>query len=235
MAPPAPLLAGRGLVKAFGGRLILDGLDLAVADGARIGVLGPNGSGKSPLLSILARAREADAWEVTARRDLVIAYLPQIVTGDEHSPVAAVLDARPELREIERELAAVEARLSDAGNRADMRALERALTHQERLLERWTAIGGGGAEGEARAILRSLGIDEDDLDASTERLSGGQRKLVALAACLARRPRLLLLDEPEAHLDMSRRAVLERLVNEFDGAVGMVSPHPSPLPRAARW
>src|SRR3954451_6038450 len=104
-----------------------------------------------------------------------------------------------------------------------MPALERALAHQERLLERWTAIGGGGAEGEARAILRSLGIDEDDLDASTERLSVGHRKLVSLPACLARRPRLLRLDEPEALLDMSRRAVLERLVNEFDGAVVMVS------------
>src|SRR4051812_3765677 len=223
MAGPAPLLSARGITKSFGGRNILDGLDLAVADGARIGVLGPNGSGKSTLLGILSRAREADAGEVTARRGLVVAHLPQIVSGDERSAVATVLDARPELRELEAELTGVEGRLSDAGTKADMAALERALAHQERLLERWTAVGGGGAEGEARAILRSLGLGEDDIDAPTERLSGGQRKLVALAACLARRPRLLLLDEPEAHLDMTRRAVLERLVNEFDGAVVMVS------------
>jgi ATP-binding cassette subfamily F protein 3 len=220
---PAPLLAARGVSKSFGGRNILDGLDLSVADGARIGVLGPNGSGKSTLLGILARAHEADAGEVTSRRDLVTAYLPQIVPGDERSAVAVVLDARPELRETEAELAAVEARLSDTGTSADMRGLERALAHQERLLERWTAIGGGGAEGEARSILRSLGLGEDDLDAPTLTLSGGQRKLVALAACLARRPRLLLLDEPEAHLDMTRRSHLERLVGEFDGAVVMVS------------
>jgi ATP-binding cassette, subfamily F, member 3 len=219
----APLLAARGISKSFGGRRVLDGLDLAVADGARIGVLGPNGSGKSTLMSILARAHEADAGEVTARRDLVVAHLPQIVAGDERSAVATVLDARPELRAVEADLAAVEARVSDAGTKADMRALERALAHQERLLERWTAIGGGGAEGEARAILRSLGLDDEDLDVATSRLSGGQRKLVALAACLARRPRLLLLDEPEAHLDMTRRAHLERLVGEFDGAVVMIS------------
>jgi ATP-binding cassette subfamily F protein 3 len=223
MAGPAPLLAARGITKSFGGRSILDGLDLAVADGARIGVLGPNGSGKSTLLGILARAHEADAGEVTSRRDLVMAHLPQIVPGDDRSAVATVLDARPELRETEAELAAVEGRLSDAGTNSDMRALERALAHQERLLERWTAIGGGGAEGEARSILRSLGLEEGDLDAPTQTLSGGQRKLVALAACLARRPRLLLLDEPEAHLDMTRRAHLERLVGEFDGAVVMVS------------
>jgi ATP-binding cassette, subfamily F, member 3 len=57
----------------------------------------------------------------------------------------------------------------------------------------------------------------------TGELSGGQRKLVALAACLARRPQVLMLDEPEAHLDMHRRDQLERLVDDFDGAVLMVS------------
>jgi ATP-binding cassette subfamily F protein 3 len=220
---PVPLLAARGIVKSFGGRRILDRLDLSVADGARIGVLGPNGSGKSTLLSILARASGADAGDVTARRGLVVAHLPQIVDGDERTAVATVLDARPELRDIEAELAVVEKRLSEAGTSADMRALERALAHQERLLERWTAIGGGGAEGEARSILRSLGLTDQDIDAPTTILSGGQRKLVALAACLARRPRLLLLDEPEAHLDMGRRAHLERLVADFDGAVVMIS------------
>ena len=57
----------------------------------------------------------------------------------------------------------------------------------------------------------------------TSELSGGQRKLVALAACLARRPDVLMLDEPEAHLDMHRRDQLERILDDFDGAVLMVS------------
>ncbi len=58
MTGPVPLLAARGIVKSFGGRRILDGLELSVADGARIGVLGPNGSGKSTLLrDPRARAR----------------------------------------------------------------------------------------------------------------------------------------------------------------------------------
>jgi ATP-binding cassette subfamily F protein 3 len=207
-------------VKSFGGRLILDGLDLFVAEGARIGVLGPNGSGKSTLLRILSGAEPPDAGAVTSRRGLVVASLPQIVDGDERNAVATVLDARPELRETEAALAAVERRLAEAG---DMREIERALAHQERVLERWTAIGGGGAEGEARAILRSLGLEDAELSVPTRVLSGGQSKLVALAAAIARRPDLLLLDEPEAHLDMSRRAQLERLVDGFDGAVVMVS------------
>jgi ATP-binding cassette subfamily F protein 3 len=218
---PTPLLIAQGISKSFGGRRILDGLDLAIADGARIGVLGPNGSGKSTLLRILAGMEHADAGSVTGRRGLVTAHLPQIVEGDERSPLATVLAARPELGELERELAAVERRIEGAGH--DMRAIERALAHQERLLARWTEAGGSGAEGEARAILRSVGIGDEDADSPTRELSGGERKLVALAACIAKRPALLLLDEPEAHLDMARRAQLERLIGDFDGAVVMVS------------
>src|SRR3954454_14139045 len=143
------LLEARDIVKSFGGRRILAGLDLFVADGARIGILGPNGGGKSTLLRILAGADSPDAGAVTSRRGLVIAQLPQIVDGDARDAVQTVLDARPELRETAAALEAVERRLADT---TEMREIERALAHQERVLERWTAIGGGGAEGEARSI-----------------------------------------------------------------------------------
>ena len=83
-----PLLSARGLSKSFGGRLVLDGLDLELADGMRIGVLGPNGGGKSTLLRILAGLEHADAGTVTRRRGLVHAFLPQHVPGDERTPLA---------------------------------------------------------------------------------------------------------------------------------------------------
>ena len=101
--------------------------------------------------------------------------------------------------------------------------MTRALANHERLLARWTEAGGDRAEGEALGHLRALGIDGAALDMPTSELSGGQRKLVALAACLARRPDVLLLDEPEAHLDMSRRERLGALLDDFDGAVVMIS------------
>jgi ATP-binding cassette subfamily F protein 3 len=221
--PTVPLLSARSLGKSFGGRRILDGLDLEVADGDRIGILGPNGGGKSTLLRILAGEEEADSGAVTRRRGLVLAFLPQVVPGDERDALATVLAARPEVAELEGELAAAERRLGDPALAGDLGAMERALANQQRLLERWTEAGGDRLEGEARGHLRELGIDGEALTAPTRRLSGGQRKLVALAACLARRPDVLMLDEPEAHLDMARRDQLERLVDDFDGAVLMVS------------
>ena len=218
-----PLLSARGLKKSFGGRLILDGLDLELADGMRVGVLGPNGGGKSTLLAILAGLEEPDGGSVTRRRGLVHAFLPQHVPGDERAPLAWVRAARPELAELEEQLHAVERRLADPALAHDLDAMGRALAHQERLLAKWAEQGGDRAEGEARTLLDDLGVPEDALQMPTSELSGGQRKLVALAACLARRPQVLMLDEPEAHLDMHRRDLLERLVDDFDGAVLMVS------------
>ena len=216
-----PLLSARGLVKTFGGRRVLDGLDLELADGARIGVLGPNGGGKSTLLKLLIGSSTRTRATVIRRRGLVMAFLPQEVPGDERTALATVLGARPELAEIEDELLAAERRIADPRLAADLDAMARALAHHERVLARFTEAGGDRAEGEARMHLRALGIE--DLDIPTRELSGGQRKLVALAACLARRPDVLLLDEPEAHLDMRRRDQLERLVDDFNGAVLMVS------------
>jgi ATP-binding cassette subfamily F protein 3 len=214
------VLAARGLTKTFGGRAILRGVDLDVESGARIGVLGPNGGGKSTLMRLLAGLDTPDAGTVTRRRGLVLAHLPQIVDGDERDALTTVLGARPELAALEADLHAAEERLADPRLATDLDALSRALARHERALARWSEAAGDRAEGEALGHLRALGIETD---APTRELSGGQRKLVALAACLARRPDVLLLDEPEAHLDMARRERLGALLDDFGGAVVMIS------------
>ncbi len=221
MATHVPQLAARGLTKSFGGRSILRGADLDVEAGSRIGILGPNGGGKSTLLRLLTGEETPDAGTVTTRRGLVLAFLPQIVDGDDRDALATVRAARPELAALEAELHAAEARLADPALAADLRAMTRALARQERAHSAWSEAGGERAEGEALGHLRALGIAA--IDVPTRELSGGQRKLVALAACLARRPDVLLLDEPEAHLDMRRREHLGALLDDFTGAVVMIS------------
>jgi ATP-binding cassette subfamily F protein 3 len=215
------LLALRGAAKSFGSRQILDGLDLDVQPGARMGVIGPNGGGKTTLLRILAGEGLPDAGELTQRRGLVVAYQPQQPEGDERDALRTVRAARPDLDALEEELGRVEAQLASAGG--DLDRITRLLGRQEEVVERWTAAGGPGVEGRARGLLLDLGLDEHDLGRPTRLLSGGRRKLVGLAACLIRDPDVLLLDEPEAHLDVEARELLEDVIGRFDGAVVAVS------------
>jgi ATP-binding cassette subfamily F protein 3 len=209
--------------KSFGSRAVLDGLDFAVEPRARVGVVGANGSGKTTMLKLLGGLEEPDGGTVARSRGAVVAFLPQHPLGDDRTAVETVRAARPDLDELERELERVAGRLAAPELAADLDRMARVLHQQEELVERWEASGGPSIEGRARATLLDLGLAEADLALPTSALSGGQRKLIALAACLAQDPDVLLLDEPEAHLDAVGRALLERLIATFDGAVVAVS------------
>ena len=212
-----------GVEKSYGAWPVLRGANLEVPEHGRIGLVGPNGAGKSTLLKILADMEDAGDGEVVRRKGLVISYLEQNPDGNDRTPEQTVLAARPDVAELDAELRAVEAELARPEVAADLAKMGRVLSRQQAVLERWVAAGGPGLAGEARALLRSLGFDDHDLDLETSALSGGQRKLVALAACMIRQPGLLLLDEPETHLDADRRAQLEATLAEFSGAVVIVS------------
>jgi ATP-binding cassette, subfamily F, member 3 len=216
------LIGLRSVVKFYGGRAVLRGLDLKMIAGARIGLVGTNGAGKSTVLRILAGTEEVDDGEVVRRRGLDVASLPQYVEGDERTPMEVVRAARPEILELQKELDACGEQLGSPEVASDLRRMQRVLERQERLLRRFTELGGPGFEGEARGYLGSLGLG-DEVQRPMKDLSGGQRKLAVLASCLASRPDVLLLDEPEAHLDAGRRELLEAIVRAFDGAVVIVS------------
>jgi ATP-binding cassette, subfamily F, member 3 len=209
--------------KSYGGRTVLRGLEMRVNAGARIGLVGGNGAGKSTVLRILAGTEDVDGGEVIRRRGSSVAALPQYIEGDERTPMEVVRAARPEISDLQEELQACEEQLGSPGVAADLRRMQRVLERQDRLLRRFTELGGPGFVGEARGYLRSLGLGGGDIYRPMRDLSGGQRKLAVLAACLARRPDVLLLDEPEAHLDAGRRELLEAIVRTFDGAVVIVS------------
>src|SRR5215216_4026883 len=217
------LIGLRSIEKYYGGRAVLRGLEISVNAGARIGLVGGNGSGKSTLLRILAGTEEVDGGGVIRRRGLSVASLPQYVEDNGRTLMEVVRAARPEISDLQGELEACEDQLGSPEVATDMRRMQRVLERQERLLHRFTELGGPGFEGEARGYIRSLGLGEGDVERPMGELSGGQRKLAVLASCLARRPDLLLLDEPEAHLDAGRRELLEAIVRSFDGAVVIVS------------
>jgi len=217
------LIGLRSIDKFYGGRAVLRGLDLSVAPGARIGLVGGNGAGKSTLLRLLAGLEEPDGGEVVRRRGLRIASLPQYVERGSHTPMELLRAARPELAEARRELEACEERLGEPEVTDDLRRMERVLERHAQLIERFTELGGNGFDGEARGRLAELGFVGNDIDRPMDELSGGQRKLAVLGACLVGRPDVLLLDEPESHLDAGRRERLEAIVRSWSGAVVTVS------------
>lgn len=211
------------VTRAHGDRTIFADLSWTIEDGARVGLIGPNGSGKSTLLRTIAGLEPPDGGLVTRPRDLRIAYLTQEQEPSDAPVMATLLSARPDLAAIDRDLAAIGQRIADPHVSGDMARLTTALEEQERLLHAFERAGGLRLRNRAEGLLRELGIPRDHWDLPLTSLSGGQRKLVGLAACLIGDPDLLLLDEPDNHLDLARKETLERLLGEFDGAVVIVS------------
>src|SRR5258708_4646498 len=211
------------VTRAHGDRTIFADLAWTIEEGARIGLIGPNGTGKSTLLRTIAGVEPPEGGVVTRRRDLRVAYLTQEQEPRDATVMETLLAAHPDLGGIERELAAVVKRLADPDVSGDMTRLSSALEDQERQLHAFDRAGGPRLRNRAEGLLRELGIPVDHCDMPLAALSGGQRKPVGLAACLVADPDLLLLDEPDNHLDLARKETLERLLAAFAGAVVIVS------------
>ena len=203
---------------------IFSSLSWEIHDDRVSGLVGPNGAGKSTLLRLIAGELATESGYLTRKPGLSIGYLPQEVPLN---PGATVWDqvagALTELSRVEKELHRVETALADPVVYGDEGRLTRALARQERLLDEYVRLGGPGYDGHIRSILFNLGFDEADFRLETRALSGGQRKLVGLARLLVTSPQLLLLDEPDNHLDLEGKAFLERLVRGYKGAVVIIS------------
>ncbi|HSH82549.1 MAG TPA: ABC-F family ATP-binding cassette domain-containing protein [Herpetosiphonaceae bacterium] len=217
------IVSVQGVSKSFGGRPIIEPLDWTIDAGARIGLVGPNGAGKSTLLRMIAGSEASDQGLIVKRRGLRCAYLVQEVAGDDRGALETVLAQRLDVARLEAELQTIEHELAAPEAADDGDRLQALLDAQEQVLERMEQAGAARVRNEAVGHLRALGIEDGDFDTPTRLLSGGQRKLVALAGCLLQQPELLLLDEPDTHLDLQRKALLEAMIRSFSGAVVLIS------------
>jgi ATPase subunit of ABC transporter with duplicated ATPase domains len=212
---PIGALVAANVTKSHGPTLVLDGVSLVVAAGARIGLVGPNGIGKSTLLRILAGLEPPDSGRV--RRDppaLAVGYLPQ---EPDVRPGETLLDFLARRTGV----AAAEARLAEAER---VLALDpaRADAHAE-ALERFLALGGADLEARAAAACADVGLPTTLLDRALDALSGGETARAKLAAILLARYDVFLLDEPTNDLDFGGLALLEGFLAGLEGAVAVVS------------
>ena len=209
----------------LGARPIFKNLFWEIQHDQRIGLIGPNGAGKSSLLKLITGEFTPEpGGAVVKAKGVTIGYLPQDPELDPGLTVlAAALAGNARIAEVETELAWIEARLSDPQVYDNPKALTRALADQQKYLDEFAALGGESYPQRVRETLIGLGLWEADFDRPLGALSGGQKKLVGLARLLLAQPSVLLLDEPDNHLDLAGKAYLERLILAYPGAVVIVS------------
>jgi len=209
---------------AYAQHAVFEELTWEAHDDRIVGLVGPNGCGKSTILKAIVGEIAPSRGTISPRTGLSIGYLPQSVAFDAELTVYdAVRAGASELLEVEGALAAVEARITEPAVYEDELALARVLHEQEELLETYDRLGGAGVEARIRSVLHALGFCESDLARPVEILSGGQKKLIALAAQALGQPDLLLLDEPDNHLDLDGKMHLERFLREYNGGIVLVS------------
>lgn len=209
----------------LGAHTIFRDLNWEVQHDQKIGLIGPNGAGKSSILKlIIAEHAPEKGGAVIKAKGVTLGYLPQHPEFDpQKTAIALALEGNPRVMEIEAELQRVESKLGDPAVYNNAKALERALDAQHLLLEEFESLGGLNYESRVREVLRGLGLPETDFEKPIGALSGGQKKLIGLARLLLARPSVLLLDEPDNHLDMPGKAYLEKLIIEYPGAVVIIS------------
>jgi ABC transport system ATP-binding/permease protein len=205
------------LHKSYGTRTVFDGVSFAVDENEKVGFIGANGSGKSTLFRIVAGVEGHEGGTFAYQRGIRVGYLaqePEFAPGD--TILTAAASGSPELMEAIGEYHAVAEALAEGGAEVD-----RLLARQERAAARIDALGGWDYEHRMEAILTRLGVQH--WERAVEGLSGGERKRVALARVLLQQPELLLLDEPTNHLDADTVAWLEEHLQEYPGAVMLIT------------
>lgn len=211
--------------KEFGGNPIFHEVDLEILEGERIGLVGENGSGKSTLFKLLTGLEKPSAGTISLRRNLTIGILTQEIDTQllQKTVFEFVAEASPELVTLPKRLNELEARMADPHVTTDPDEMERVLHEYSQVQERYEVLGGYTLEHKVEAALQGLGFTASQYDQPMSSLSGGEKKLVNLAHILLQTPDLLLLDEPDNHLDMQAREWLEYYIQTYPGTVMIIS------------
>jgi ATP-binding cassette subfamily F protein 3 len=210
-----------GLRKSFGARDLFVDADLQVLARDRVAIVGPNGSGKTTLFEILAGEEPYDAGEVAVAKDAVIGFLRQETDALRgRSIIEEVLSAASEVTAAAHRLEVLEAEIAQAPAGGER---DRLVAEYGRLQDRFHTLGGYSIESEAKRILSGLGFSEPGFERRTESLSGGWLMRIALARLLLANPDVLMLDEPTNHLDLESVEWLERFLDDYEGAVLLIS------------
>lgn len=206
---------------SFTGRQIFNEIGFQVELRDRIGLVGPNGSGKTSLLRLIMGVVSPDSGDIRVAKGVRVGYLPQDVQETLSGPLLqSIFDAAPGRVQMKKELELAEKSLKDVSRKQEQTRLAERLSeiHQEMSL-----IDQEYPRHSAEKILLGLGFEVSDFSHPVSSLSGGWKMRSALASLLFQKPDLLLLDEPTNHLDIPSVHWIEQFLQDFNGAMILVS------------
>jgi sulfate-transporting ATPase len=210
-------------------KVILDDIWLSFYPGAKIGVLGANGAGKSSLLRIMAGVDQDFQGEAWAAKGTKIGYLPQEPKLDEMKNVRQnVEEAVADQRKLLNRFNEISAAFAEPD--ADF---DKLMDEQARVQERIDTLDLWNLDNKIEIAMDALRLPPDDAD--VKKLSGGERRRVALCRILLEQPDMLLLDEPTNHLDAESVDWLERFLADFPGTVVAITHDRYFLDNVAKW
>ena len=214
-----------------GGKEVLKNISLSFLPGAKIGVLGLNGAGKSTLLRIMAGIETEFQGEAWAADGIKVGYLPQEPELDPSLDVAGnVLAGMGRAKELVDRFNEVSAKFAEEMTDDEMNAV---IAEQAELQEEIDAIDGWDLERKAEIAKDALRVPAGDADVT--KLSGGEKRRVALCQLLLSAPDMLLLDEPTNHLDAESVAWLQKFLHDFPGTVVTITHDRYFLDEVAGW
>ena len=220
----------KDLCKTFpGGKEVLKHIWLSFFPGAKIGVIGPNGAGKSTLMKIMAGLDDNFTGEAWPAAGVKVGYLPQEPQLDPSKNVIEnIMDGVGEIRDLMKRWEEVNNAFAEPD--ADM---DKLLAEQAELQEKIDSVGGWDFERNVEIAMDALRCPPADADVT--KLSGGEKRRIALCRLLLSKPDMLLLDEPTNHLDAESVAWLQIYLKNFPNTVVMITHDRYFLDKVTGW
>lgn len=210
------------IIKNYGLKNVLNGMNLTLKTGERAAIIGCNGAGKSTVLKIIMKQENISAGTINIRKNATIGILRQIYEYEETNPNVYTFLQRSfeHFFELETKLKKLENEMSYEKNDEKMSEL---LQKYGNVQQKYIQMGGYDIQEKFNKICSGLQINEKMLNQNYNDLSGGEKTIVNLGALLLKEPSILLLDEPTNHLDMEKLEWLEKFLKEYKGTILMVS------------